>query len=146
MESWFLADAFIRALRASLDATYNRGGETKIDGDWQDNKQENGLLGASVGFMLSPQFGGLIAYSDTVSEALVVIAGSVMCTSMTECGRCVRWMLTTYPPDIVEKNGDDQYGDCSGGVPRSPMGYWRLLCYGSPLRNSAKTVQDWRCG
>jgi len=57
-----------RALWASLDATYNRGGETRIDGEWQDNKQENALLGASVGFMLSPQFGGLIAYSDTVSE------------------------------------------------------------------------------
>ncbi|MFK3823510.1 transporter [Pseudomonas yamanorum] len=57
-----------RALWVSLDATYNRGGESKIDGDWQDNKQENGLLGASLGFMLSPQFGGLIAYNDTVSE------------------------------------------------------------------------------
>lgn len=57
-----------RALWASLDATYSRGGESKIDGDWQDNKQENGLLGASLGFMLSPQFGGLLAYSDTVSE------------------------------------------------------------------------------
>jgi hypothetical protein len=57
-----------RALWVSLDATYNRGGESKIDGDWQDNKQENGLLGASMGFMLSPQFGGLIAYNDTVSE------------------------------------------------------------------------------
>lgn len=57
-----------RALWASIDATYSRGGETKINGDWQDNKQENGLLGASLGFMLSPQFGGLIAYSDTVSE------------------------------------------------------------------------------
>ncbi|WP_448653047.1 transporter [Pseudomonas fluorescens] len=57
-----------RALWVSLDATYNRGGESKIDGDWQDNKQENGLLGASLGFMLSPQFGGLVAYSDTVSE------------------------------------------------------------------------------
>jgi len=57
-----------RALWVSLDATYNRGGESKIDGDWQDNKQENGLLGASLGFMLSPQFGGLLAYSDTVSE------------------------------------------------------------------------------
>lgn len=57
-----------RALWVSLDATYNRGGESRIDGDWQDNKQENGLLGASLGFMLSPQFGGLIAYNDTVSE------------------------------------------------------------------------------
>jgi len=57
-----------RALWVSLDATDNRGGESKIDGDWQDNKQENGLLGASLGFMLSPQFGGLIAYNDTVSE------------------------------------------------------------------------------
>ncbi|OXS21372.1 transporter [Pseudomonas rhodesiae] len=59
---------FNRALWASLDATYSRGGESRIDGDWQDNKQENALLGASMGFMLSPQFGGLLAYSDTVSE------------------------------------------------------------------------------
>ncbi|KJZ35095.1 transporter [Pseudomonas sp. C9] len=59
---------FNRALWASIDGTYNRGGETKINGDWQDNKQESSLLGATVGFMLSPQFGGLIAYSDTVSE------------------------------------------------------------------------------
>lgn len=59
---------FNRALWASLDATYSRGGETRIDGDWQDNKQENALLGASMGFMLSPQFGGLLAYTDTVSE------------------------------------------------------------------------------
>ncbi|NWA02649.1 transporter [Pseudomonas gingeri] len=57
-----------RALWASLDATYSRGGETKIDGDWQDNKQENALLGASFGFMLSPQFGGMVAYTDTISE------------------------------------------------------------------------------
>lgn len=57
-----------RALWVSLDGTYNRGGETRINGDWQDNKQENALAGASLGFMLSPQFGGLIAYSDTVSE------------------------------------------------------------------------------
>lgn len=59
---------FNPALWTSLDATYNRGGETKIDGNWQDNEQENVLVGASVGFSLSPQFGGLIAYSDTVSE------------------------------------------------------------------------------
>lgn len=57
-----------RALWVSLDATYARGGETKINGDWQDNKQENSLAGASLGFMLSPQFGGLVAYSDTVSQ------------------------------------------------------------------------------
>ena len=57
-----------RALWASLDATYSAGGETKIDGDWQDNKQANTLVGASMGFMLSPQFGGLLAYTDTVSE------------------------------------------------------------------------------
>ncbi|MNJ54531.1 hypothetical protein D3C77_499750 [compost metagenome] len=59
---------FNRALWASLDATYSTGGETKVDGVGQDNKQENVLLGASMGFMLSPQFGGLIAYTDTVSE------------------------------------------------------------------------------
>jgi hypothetical protein len=57
-----------RALWVSADATYSRGGESRIDGDWQDNKQENGLLGASMGFMLSPQFGGLLAYTDTVAE------------------------------------------------------------------------------
>lgn len=60
--------SFNRALWASLDATYNKGGETRINGVNQDNQQENTLLGASLGFMLSPQFGGLIAYSDTVSE------------------------------------------------------------------------------
>jgi len=57
-----------RALWVSLDATWNKGGETKVDGVKQDNEQENTLLGASLGFMLSPQFGGLVAYSDTVSE------------------------------------------------------------------------------
>jgi hypothetical protein len=57
-----------RALWVGLDAIYNTGGETKIDGDNQDNKQENVLVGATMGFMLSPQFGGLIAYTDTVSE------------------------------------------------------------------------------
>lgn len=59
---------FNRALWASLDTTYSTGGETKINGVNQDNKQENTLVGASLGFMLSPQFGGLIAYSDTVAE------------------------------------------------------------------------------
>ena len=29
-----------RALWASLDATYSRGGETRIDGDWQDNNRK----------------------------------------------------------------------------------------------------------
>lgn len=57
-----------RALWASLDSTWSKGGETKVDGTSQDNEQENTLLGASLGFMLSPQFGGLVAYSDTVSE------------------------------------------------------------------------------
>ncbi|MFG0417203.1 transporter [Pseudomonas sp. zjy_8] len=60
--------SFNRALWASFDATYNKGGETRVNGVNQDNQQENTLLGASLGFMLSPQFGGLIAYSDTVSE------------------------------------------------------------------------------
>ena len=57
-----------RALWVGLDATYSAGGETKIDGANQGNRQENTLVGASMGFMLSPQFGGLVAYSDTVSE------------------------------------------------------------------------------
>lgn len=57
-----------RALWVSLDATWSKGGETKVDGVNRNNEQENTLLGASMGFMLSPQFGGLIAYSDTVSE------------------------------------------------------------------------------
>ncbi|MFK3971301.1 transporter [Pseudomonas sp. NPDC087358] len=57
-----------RALWVGLDAIYNTGGETKIDGTNQENKQENTLVGATMGFMLSPQFGGLVAYTDTVSE------------------------------------------------------------------------------
>jgi hypothetical protein len=57
-----------RALWVGLDATYSTGGETKINGTDQDNKQENVLAGASMGFMLTPQFGGLVAYTDTVSE------------------------------------------------------------------------------
>ncbi|MBB3105106.1 transporter [Azomonas macrocytogenes] len=57
-----------RALWVSLDATWSKGGETKIEGVNQHNEQENTLLGASLGFMLSPQFGGLVAYSDTVSK------------------------------------------------------------------------------
>lgn len=57
-----------QALWVSLDGTWSKGGETRIDGDNQDNEQENTLLGASLGFMLSPQVGGLIAYTDTVSE------------------------------------------------------------------------------
>lgn len=57
-----------RALWVGLDATYNTGGETKLNGTDQDNKQENVLAGASMGFMLTPQLGGLIAYTDTVSE------------------------------------------------------------------------------
>lgn len=60
--------SFNRALWVSLDTTYSKGGETQINGVNQDNEQENTLLGASLGFMLSPQFGGLVAYSDTVSE------------------------------------------------------------------------------
>jgi hypothetical protein len=57
-----------RALWVGVDAIYNTGGETRIDAANQDNKQENVLLGATMGFMLTPQFGGLVAYTDTVSE------------------------------------------------------------------------------
>ena len=42
---------------SSLDATYTRGGETKIDGDWQDNKQESTLAGALVAVNV---FGGFL--------------------------------------------------------------------------------------
>ncbi|WP_211317710.1 transporter [Edaphovirga cremea] len=59
---------FNRALWASIDSTYSVGGESRVNGSLQDNEQENVLLGATVGFQLSPQFGGLIAYSDTVSK------------------------------------------------------------------------------
>ena len=58
---------FNPAIWASLDATWSTGGETRINGVDQGNEQENTLLGASIGFMLSPQFGGMVAYSDTVS-------------------------------------------------------------------------------
>lgn len=54
-----------RALWVSLDATYAKGGETKINGTTQDNEQENKTLGASLGFNLSPNFGGLVAYADS---------------------------------------------------------------------------------
>lgn len=59
---------FNPALWVSLDGTWSKGGETEINSVNQDNEQENTLLGASLGFMLSPQFGGLVAYTDTVSE------------------------------------------------------------------------------
>lgn len=52
----------------SLDSTFSKGGETRIDGSLQNNKQQNVLLGASLGFMLSPQFGGAVAYTDTTQE------------------------------------------------------------------------------
>lgn len=56
-----------RALWVSLDSSYAKGGETTVNGAAQDNIQENKLLGASMGFMLSENFGGLLAYTDTVS-------------------------------------------------------------------------------
>lgn len=59
-----------RALWISLDGSYSTGGETRIDGTLQDNKQENVLVGASLGWQLSPQFGGAIAYTDTVAEKM----------------------------------------------------------------------------
>lgn len=59
---------FNPALWVSLDGTWSKGGETRINGVNQDNEQENTLLGASLGFMLSTQLGGLLAYTDTVSE------------------------------------------------------------------------------
>jgi len=59
---------FNQALWASIDTTWSVGGETKIDGAPQDNRQNNNLLGATIGFQLSPEFGGLIAYSDTVQK------------------------------------------------------------------------------
>jgi hypothetical protein len=34
----------------------------------QDDEQENVLLGGTVGFMLSPHFGGMVAYTDTVDR------------------------------------------------------------------------------
>jgi hypothetical protein len=54
-----------RALWVSLDGTYAKGGETKVNGSAQDNEQENKTVGASLGFMLSPNFGGLVAYTDS---------------------------------------------------------------------------------
>ncbi|CAM3708937.1 transporter [Rahnella bruchi] len=56
------------ALWISLDSTLSKGGETRIDGVLQDNEQQNVLLGASVGFMLSPQLGGAFAYTDTTRK------------------------------------------------------------------------------
>lgn len=59
---------FNPALWVSLDSTFSQGGETRIDGSLQDNKQQNVVLGASLGFMLTPQFGGAVAYTDTTHE------------------------------------------------------------------------------
>lgn len=52
----------------SFDSTWSGGGETKVNNVVQDNAQNNVMLGASMGFQLSPQFGGLIAWSDTVEH------------------------------------------------------------------------------
>lgn len=57
-----------RSLWASVDTKYSRGGETKVNANWQDNKQEEKVLGASLGFRLSRQLWGMIAYTDTVVE------------------------------------------------------------------------------
>lgn len=56
------------ALWVALDSTFSKGGETRVDGTLQNNKQQNVLLGASLGFMLSPQLGGALAYTDTTQE------------------------------------------------------------------------------
>ncbi|QGG09038.1 transporter [Enterobacter cancerogenus] len=52
----------------SLDGSWAKGGETRVDGVLQDDEQENVLLGGTVGFMLSPHFGGMVAYTDTVDR------------------------------------------------------------------------------
>ncbi|MBE4965101.1 transporter [Enterobacter cloacae] len=56
------------ALWLSLDSSWTKGGETRVDGTLQDDEQENVLLGGSLGFMLSPRFGGMIAYTDTTHQ------------------------------------------------------------------------------
>lgn len=57
-----------RALWVSLDGSYSTGGETRVNGTLQDNKQENVVAGASLGWQLSSQFGGAIAYTNTLQE------------------------------------------------------------------------------
>jgi len=57
-----------RALWISLDGSWGTGGETQVNGADQHNEQENAQLGASLGFMLSQQFGGMVSYMNTVSE------------------------------------------------------------------------------
>jgi len=52
----------------SLDGTWSGGGETKVNGDLEDNEQNNVIVGTTLGFQLTPQFGGLIAWSDTVQH------------------------------------------------------------------------------
>ncbi|HHG8782443.1 transporter [Enterobacter hormaechei] len=56
------------ALWLSLDGSWAKGGETRVDGQLQDDEQENVLLGGSVGFMLTPHFGGMVAYTDTAKH------------------------------------------------------------------------------
>lgn len=57
-----------QAMWVSLDSTFSKGGETRIDGSRQHNKQQNVVLGTSLGFMLTPQFSGALAYTDITHE------------------------------------------------------------------------------
>lgn len=52
----------------SLDSSWAGGGETKINGVVQDDRNNNVMLGTSIGFQLSPQFGGMVAYSNIVEH------------------------------------------------------------------------------
>lgn len=58
---------FSPALWVSADSTWTGGGETKVDGDMKDNQQQSTTLGTTAGFMLTPQFGGMISWSKTVA-------------------------------------------------------------------------------
>jgi hypothetical protein len=56
------------AIWISADGTWAGGGETKIGNDVQNNQQQSTALGTTLGFMLTPQFGGMVSWSKTVDH------------------------------------------------------------------------------
>lgn len=59
---------FSPALWVSADGSWAGGGETTVNSDVQNNQQQSTSLGASLGFMLTPQFGGMVSWLRTVEH------------------------------------------------------------------------------
>jgi len=52
----------------SVDSAWTGGGETKVNGILQDDEKRNVMLGASFGFQVTPQFGGMVAWTNLVDR------------------------------------------------------------------------------